>query len=67
VGPPRPVQHPPWGRAVAEKASDRDIRTIRTPLGHQDIRTTMIYTHVVNRGPAGVQSPADKLFVAGLE
>lgn len=36
-----------------------DIRTIQTLLGHRDVRTTMIYTHLVNRGPAGVRSPAD--------
>lgn len=37
-----------------------DIRTIQTIMGHKDIRTTMIYTHVVNRGPHGVASPLDK-------
>jgi integron integrase len=37
-----------------------DIRTIQTLLGHKDVRTTMIYTHLVDRGPLGVVSPLDR-------
>jgi site-specific recombinase XerD len=41
--------------------SGYDIRTVQELLGHRNVRTTMIYTHVLNRGALGVRSPADSL------
>jgi len=47
-------------RRLLEDGSD--IRTVQKQLGHADVATAMIYSHVLNRGPAGGRSSADKLW-----
>ena len=51
----------PWrpGKSTDLWERCQGIRTIQELLGHKDVKTTMIYTHVLNRGPLGVRSPAD--------
>ena len=43
-----------------------DTQTVQDPLGHKDVETTMIYTHVLNRGGRGLHSPLNRLRKAML-
>lgn len=45
--------------AIHPLVRGQDIRTIQELMGYRDVYTTMIYTHVLNRGPMGASSPAD--------
>ena len=50
-----------YDRVVQGLDDGYDIRTVQELLGHKDVKTTMVYTHVLNHGGQGVRSPLDNL------
>ncbi len=56
-----PMEQGPDGEAMALLQNGYDIRTVKELLGHKDVKTTMVYTHVLNRGGRGVISPLESV------